>query len=151
MPQEARGEMYVGLLRYIVKNYFISKRQPCNLLALNAVLNHLLYDILCVLKRTFPRSTIITFLPHQRTSSSGIKSNFNSRQRTPRRTMNINQVEPRIRSLEQALKFLRSPLARVIHRHHLDIGQSEREYCQQQRAHFLILAEEKDTTYIPHL
>ena len=44
-----KGGTYVGILRYLVKNYFISKRHSCFLYALNATLNHTPYDIVGVL------------------------------------------------------------------------------------------------------
>ena len=66
--------------------------------------------------------------------------------------MNINQVESRIRSLEQALEFLRSPLARVIRRHHLDVSQSVIRRCQQQSTfRGASWQRVEDTTYFPNL
>ena len=39
--------------------------------------------------------------------------------------MNLDQVEPQISSIEQALEFCRTPFASIATRHHLAITQSE--------------------------
>lgn len=76
VQQEARREMYIGPIGYLVKDCSTSKRLSCFLLANKAALNQPPYGIACVQKSSCVPSSIMAFLAHQLARSFSIESDF---------------------------------------------------------------------------